>query len=665
MLGRIPTRAVKCFTVLAFWAAAMDVAFAQNDRSQPMYVPVQTTPVPPPPLPGTITVSPNAFALPPNAVVVPPNNQSSVGSAPSRLPVNTGSTPSSAIVAPPSNPPAPPAFPVTVPGQTPAAPSAISQDPNAPPPPPVVLDPSAPANPNPPAAVNPAAPAQDPAVCCDPTDPKPSWWKRVPAVRPMPPPGNFPVPPTGCGYYSALDLLLGRQTERPKFPYSPVSPMFNSFYDADFRYLDDPNNTQHDYLDFLHQIHWGDFVFNTGGEYRNRYMQEDNSRLSGATNDYDLQRTRVYGDLWYRDWIRFYAEFISAQTFGQTLVPLVIDQDPADFQNLFVDIKVPGTDDHPAYVRVGRQEMLLGSQRLVSPLDWANTRRTFEGFRAFRQGDKVDVDFFWVRPDIRTAGSAGYMFRDDNQDFAGAWATWKPQKGQFLDLYYLFFDNRNTTVAAGLTRAPCAVNTFGGRYVGSIKQFLWDFEDMVQIGQQTQPIFASATTAGIGWNFKRLPLDPTWWVYYDYASGTNYTPGTATPQGGDFTTFNQLFPFGHYYFGFLDLVGRQNIHDLNTHLFLYPSKFVTVWLQYHHFELDTPTDALFSAGAATLRRSAAGTAGQTVGEEFDILVNLHLGHHSDLLAGYSLMTPDNFIVNTAPTPAAAVMPSLLYVQYSY
>jgi hypothetical protein len=483
----------------------------------------------------------------------------------------------------------------------------------------------------------------------------------VPAVRPMPPVGYFPIPPTGCGYYSALDLLLDRQTQRPKFPYSPTSPMFNSFFDADFRYLDDPNNTQHDYLDFLHQIHFGDFVFNTGGEYRNRYMQEDNSRLTGATNDYDLQRTRVYGDLWYRDWIRVYVELQSAQSFGQSLVPLTIDVDPADFQNLFADIKIPGTDDHPAYVRIGRQEMLLGSQRLVSPLDWANTRRTFEGVRAFRQGDKIDVDLFWVRPDIRTAGTAGYTFRDDNQDFAGGWVTWKPTKGQFVDIYDLYLANRNSMVASGLLRAPCQVDTLGARYVGTNKQFLWDFEDMLQVGFEGKPIFASATTAGIGWNFKNMALNPTMWIYYDYASGTAYVPGTATPVGGEFNTFNQLFPFGHYYGGFLDFVGRMNMHDLNTHLFLYPSKFVTLWFQYHHFELDSATDALFGKASQVERRSATGAAGQTIGDEFDLLMNIHLGHHSDLLGGYSLMAPGTFIANTG----SSTMPSLLYVRYSY
>jgi hypothetical protein len=42
-------------------------------------------------------------------------------------------------------------------------------------------------------------------------------------------------------------------------------------------------------------------------------------------------------------------------------------------------VKVATFKEAPAYVRVGRQELLYGSQRLISTLDWANTRRTFQG----------------------------------------------------------------------------------------------------------------------------------------------------------------------------------------------------------------------------------------------------------------------------------------------
>ena len=93
--------------------------------------------------------------------------------------------------------------------------------------------------------------------------------------------------------------------------------MFNSFFDADFRYLDDPKNEYHDPIfDCLHRNHLGDcWLFSLGGEERLRLMDSQNDRLSGQNNRYMLERTRVYGDLWYSNLFRAYVEFIDARSY--------------------------------------------------------------------------------------------------------------------------------------------------------------------------------------------------------------------------------------------------------------------------------------------------------------------------------------------------------------
>src|SRR5262249_33246990 len=158
----------------------------------------------------------------------------------------------------------------------------------------------------------------------------------------------------------------------PKMPWGApmISPCIFPFYDNDFRYLDDPNNTQHDWVDPIKRIHLGDnWLLSLGGEERLRYMYEINSRLTGRFNHYLLERTRLYGDLWYRDWFRLYVEFLDAQSFGQDLAPLNIDIDRTDLLDAFVELKLGELNGQPIYTRVGRQEMYYGSQRLISPLD--------------------------------------------------------------------------------------------------------------------------------------------------------------------------------------------------------------------------------------------------------------------------------------------------------
>ena len=109
--------------------------------------------------------------------------------------------------------------------------------------------------------------------------------------------------------------------------------------------------------------------------------------------------------------------------------PLPIDVNRGDILNLFLDVNVIDWNGAPVVARVGRQELLFGSQRLISTLDWANTRRTFEGVRTFRRGEKWDLDAFWVQFVLPLADE--FDRPEENQDFMGTWATYRPEKGEF------------------------------------------------------------------------------------------------------------------------------------------------------------------------------------------------------------------------------------------
>ncbi len=478
---------------------------------------------------------------------------------------------------------------------------------------------------------------------------------------PAPRPGIFAVPPTGPGYYSLFDALEGNERKGPpKYPYARFALQPPSFFDINWRYLDDPKNTDHDYFDFLKRRRIGDnWIFTAGGDVWSRTMWEQNSRLTGRFNDYNLVRTRAYADFWYDDVFRLYGEFIYADSLGPNLNPLPIDVNRSDFQNLFFDLKVFefGEKDNPVYLRVGRQELLYGSQRLISTLDWANTRRTFQGIKGFTRTAKTDFDVFAVQPMRISRNELDSV--DNNQIFSGAWLTHRPKQGQAIDLYYLNLDNTNPGAATGRFGATGAFNvsTVGTRYAGNEGNFLFDAEGMVQFGSwSNQSHFAQAFSVGGGYQFKDCPWNPQFWAYYDYASGDPDPRNTGTHR-----TFNQLFPFGHYYMGYLDLVGRQNINDINFQAVAYPTKWITLLTQYHIFRLAADKDALYGAAGQVLRRDPTGRAGNDVGNELDLLVNFHLSNHQDLLFGYSRLFAGDFIKRTGPGND----PELYYLQYIY
>jgi hypothetical protein len=510
-------------------------------------------------------------------------------------------------------------------------------------------------------------------------------WSKVPDLAPTPRPGLFLMPPSGEGYYTGLDVLRGNKVDKaPPYPYRVI------FFDNDFRYLDKTDGKDVDCFDALKRLHFGDggcacgadgkpqgFMLSIGGEERYQLKNEIdgvNGRLIFRDNRYDLLRTRVYGDLWYKDWIRVYVEYIDAQTYNQDLPPLAIDVNHSDLLNAFVDLKVGEIDGHPVYARVGRQELLYGSQRLVSPLDWANTQRTFEGAKVFWHSDKLDVDGFWVRPVVVSPGH--FDAADANRQFAGAYLTYRPVKGQSVEGYYFYLDS-DLPVAFGATRGGRAgydLNTFGGRWSGDqplaevfaglkdsrlAGNVLWDVEGAYQFGDYSNRLVsAGIATAGLGYFFSKLPMQPQFWAYFDYASGSPNRIGNGT-----FATFNQLFPFGHYYFGYLDIIGRENIIDWNFQMTFYPTKWITGLVQYHVFRLDQARDALYgtSPGYPTERFDPTGRAGTNVGQELDLVATFQLDRHSSLLFGYSKFFSGDFIKQTGP----AVNPELFYMQYQF
>src|SRR3989338_1212679 len=96
-----------------------------------------------------------------------------------------------------------------------------------------------------------------------------------------------------------------------------------------------------------------------------------------------LNRALANADLHLGTNLRLFAEAKSAVLTNRSLPGgrRPIDADDLDLQQAYLELAFPvGTGALAG--RVGRQELLFGKQRLVSPLDWSNTRRSFEGVRA-------------------------------------------------------------------------------------------------------------------------------------------------------------------------------------------------------------------------------------------------------------------------------------------
>ena len=124
--------------------------------------------------------------------------------------------------------------------------------------------------------------------------------------------------------------------------------------------------------------------------------------------------------------------------------------------------------------------------------------------------------------------------------------------------------------------------------------------------------------------------------------------GGVPSAGGDVGTFNQLFPLGHAYFGYIDEIGRQNILDLHPGLSVKcASDKLTVKAEGHFFWRAEAADALYNAGGGVVRRGAPGTS-KDVGTEVDLVANYRFNRHLDVEVGYNHFFPGTFIKQTGP-----------------
>src|SRR5437773_12352703 len=131
---------------------------------------------------------------------------------------------------------------------------------------------------------------------------------------------------------------------------------------------------------------------------------------------------------------------------------------------------------------------------------------------------------------------------------------------------------------------------------------------------------------------------PRAYFEFDYASGDR-------KRGGGGGTFNQLFPNGHSYLGYIDYIGRQNIISPNAGIAISPIQDLTLTLQQYLFWRASDRDSIYNKSSAVFR--AAGTThARYVGAETDLLATYNFTRHLQGYAGYSFFSSGGFIEKT-------------------
>ncbi len=396
---------------------------------------------------------------------------------------------------------------------------------------------------------------------------------------------------------------------------------------------------------------WASF----GMRWRSRVEAWDNFNFGGPGDRSDifwLNRFEFHGDLHAGENLRLFVEGKSALSTdrslpGGTSTPALF-VDELDLQQAFVDVTLPLGDIGEVTFRPGRQEFLFGKQRLVSPLHWSNTLRTWDGVSLPSRLFGWSITPFWSQY-VSPIRKYDFNQADAGTQFFGVYATGKPELlyGMGMDLYYLGLKSDATTFRVAGNTGHDERHTVGGRLFGDVFDtgLDYDVEGAYQFGSfrpggASNDIDAFMVAAEVGYKPRDVWGEPRFFIGFDFASGDDSSTGTME-------TFNQLFPLGHAYLGYIDVVGRQNILDASGGVSLTPLKKTTVRLAGHGLFRANKGDGLYNAGGAIVREP--GTSDERfIGVELDLTIQYQVNRHLLAEFGYSHFFAGDFIEDTGP-----------------
>jgi hypothetical protein len=434
-----------------------------------------------------------------------------------------------------------------------------------------------------------------------------------------------------------LAVTAAAQAQTPATPPTPAAPANRPDRFAAIRHVNLSRN--------------GAVWVGFGGQLRERVESWSNFNFGALpptpptvqrSDAFALTRALVSADLHVGPHVRVFAQgknsFATARDLTGGRRPSDVDE--IDVHQLYAEVLAwpHGKDGGVLALRGGRLEMAYGRERLVSALDWANTKRSFEGVVAGYGGRSGSVTAFWARPVVVRQYHADR--RDSTMALFGVYATLPATRlATGTEVYWIAQQRDSGGAGWNGTAGRERRQTVGVRLWGPTRgQAAVDVEGEValqfgKVGANT--IHASMFAAQVGYTFRRAPRAPRLYVSLDYASGD------AAP-GGPVGTFSQLNPQPHPFLGFADIAGRQNIVDVSGGGAMRLWRTLVGAADYHGFRRASAQDAFYALSGVVSRAPSFSTS-HSIASELDLSLRWPVDRHKMLLAGWSHVWPGAFI----------------------
>jgi hypothetical protein len=378
-----------------------------------------------------------------------------------------------------------------------------------------------------------------------------------------------------------------------------------------------------------------------GVEHRGRLEGPMNSAFNGARDDaYWLNRFRVDVRVRPSRLLSFHVQAQDAQVFGRNAKPDAPPfEDSFDLRMAFANIAQPGRSS--IALRVGRQELAFGDQRLVGHLNWTNTARTFDAARLTVTRTTYRVDAF--ASSVVALRDGDFNRSGQGESFHGVYTSLTALvPNALVEPFALVRTVRSVTSETG---APGNLQsaTLGARIAGKLPaRFDYNSEVALQRGSlASDDISAWAGHWVLG---RTLAPRRALRAFGEY----NYASGDRNPIDGTRGTFDQLYPTPHDKYGLADQIGWRNVHHVRAAVELKPIARLALGGGYHSWWRASVTDSVYTAGGAVLVRPVPGSPDRHIGQELDVQATYALAPRIQVHAGYAHIIPGAFLEAATP-----------------
>jgi hypothetical protein len=399
-------------------------------------------------------------------------------------------------------------------------------------------------------------------------------------------------------------------------------------------------------------IEAGAFRLDFGAGLRVRYELEDNKSAKGyapgVRDGYLLERLMLEGTVRIEDGPKLFVQLRDARPFGTNLKDDDFTKsnpyhDPLDIRQAYVAWKeIGGT---PLGLRVGRQSISYGDQRVFGPGQWGNTGRYAWDAAIL----KVDTRWYsadaWVGKRIENRPDRWPNPRAEGPTVAVAYLALKnlPFRLDLLEATKLD--------QSGKVEGESGTGNLRSFSVGAqLEGVAWERFDYGATWVSQFGDHGTDRIRAYGWNGKvgvrvPAPWDPRIMGQVTFGSGDR------DPTDGVHGTFDGVLGGADIaFYGFTNVMYWPNLLDRELTLGLSPHARVEIELGAHLASLASARDAWYSTGMQAQRRDPSGASGTDLGRELDAKVLWQGWDGGEVLFAAGQFFPGSFVRSTGSAP---------------